>query len=196
MTDPQPPALQARAMDNLAFIRSTMERAGAFTAVPGRGNICIGLLALAAASYTARLDSPDAWLASWLLTAAAAFGIALWSMARKTRRAGSALFSGPARRFWLGLCPPFIACLPLTLALYGADQSTWLTPLWLLLYGTGVVTGGAYSVRVVPLMGLCFMVLGGIALFLPPTWDDALMALGFGGFHILFGLLIARKYGG
>ena len=193
---PQPPALQARAMDNIAFIRSTMERAGAFTAVPGKGNVYMGLFALATAWQTARLHDADAWLASWLLTAAIALGIGLWTMAVKARAIGVPLFRGPSGRFWLGLCPPLLACVPLTLALYRAGMTHALPPLWLLLYGTGVVTGGAFSIRVVPLMGLCFMVLGTAAFFVPAAWNDALMALGFGLFHIVFGIIIARRYGG
>ena len=85
----------------------------------------------------------------------------------------------------------------LTMALFWGGGAAFLPGMWLLLYGAAVVSGGgASSVRVVPLMGFCFMALGALALFLPAAWGDAALAAGFGGFHLLFGTIIAVKYGG
>jgi hypothetical protein len=84
----------------------------------------------------------------------------------------------------------------LTVALFRARLAGAIPAVWLLLYGTGVVTGGMYSVSIVPVMGICFMVLGAMALFVPAAWGNWLMAAGFGGLHIIFGTIIARKYGG
>ena len=195
--DVQSPALQARAMDNLRYIRSTMERAGPFTAVPGRGNVAMGLLALVGAAAAHRASDPAAWLSTWLTTALVAAATGLWALWRKSRKAGVPLFAGAGTRFLTGLGPPLAAGALLTLPLYRAAGTPLLPGLWLLLYGAGVVTGGsASSVRLVPQVGLQFMVLGICALVAPPSWSDALMAIGFGGLHIGYGLLIARRYGG
>ena len=189
------PALHARAMDNLSFIRSTMERATAFTAVPGWGGVAMGLTALVAA-VAAHGRPPLEWLTAWLTASVLALAIGGWSMTLKARRGGTSVCSYSGRRFVLSYVPPIVVGALLTLVLVRAGLYTALPGTWLLLYGTGVVTGGAFSVRVVPLMGLCFMALGAVALLGPPSWGTWLMAAGFAGLHIVFGLIIARKYGG
>jgi hypothetical protein len=193
---PDDPALHDRAMDNLRFIRQTMERATEFTAVPGWGGVGMGLLALVAAAIAETRLTTDAWLGTWLVTAVAALTLGGWTMAGKARRAGTTVFSYSGRRFVLSYVPPLLVGALLTVALVRTGQLGALPGTWLLLYGTGVVTGGAYSVRVVPLMGLCFMALGAVALLGPPGWGNLLMAAGFGLLHIVFGVIIARRYGG
>lgn len=192
----EPPALHARAMDNLSFIRQTMERATSFTAVPGWGGVAMGVTGLLAAGLAQSRRGTPAWVVIWLGTAVLALGIGGFTMAAKARRGGTTVFSYSGRRFVLSYLPPALVGILLTIVLVRASLLAALPGTWLLLYGTGVVTGGAYSVRAVPLMGLCFMGLGAVALFAPPAWGNGLMALGFGGVHIGFGLLIARRHGG
>lgn len=190
------PALHARAMDNLRFIRETMERAGSFTAVPGWGGVAMGTTALLAAYLASRQSSAEAWLATWLAEACLALVLGGWAMVRKARAANIPLLSGPGRKFALSLSPPMLAGALLTAVLYREELASVIPGMWLLLYGAGVATGGAFSVRIVPVMGLCFMIAGAATLFSPPSWGDWFMALGFGGLHIVFGILIARRYGG
>lgn len=192
----EPAALHAHAMDNLRFIRETMERAAAFTAVPGAGGIAIGCTALGAAALAARASSPAGWLAIWLGEGVLAGIIGLAGTALKSRRVHMPMLSGPGRKFLLGLAPPLFVGALLTLALFQAGIGSALPGTWMLLYGAGMLTGGAASVRVVPLMGLCFMVVGMVALFAPAGWGNLLLAAGFGGVHILFGTIITVKYGG
>jgi hypothetical protein len=190
------PALHARAMDNLSFIRETMERATAFTAVPGWGGVAMGVIALGATAVAATTSSQQEWTVTWLGASVIALTLGGWAMTRKARRAGTTVFSYSGRRFVLSYLPPLMVGALLTFALVRVNLYTTLPGTWLLLYGTGVVTGGAFSVRVVPLMGICFMLLGALALLGPPAWGEWLMAVGFGGLHIIFGLIIARRYGG
>ena len=195
--DPRdPPALHDRAMDNLRFIRETMERAGAFTAVPGWGGIAVGMTALLATALAARQPTVELWLATWLGEAAVALVIGGWALARKAHAANDPILSGPARRFGLSFLPPMVAGGLLTVGLYRAGVPHALPATWLMLYGAGVATAGAFSVRIVPVMGLCFMLVGAAALFGPPAWGNWCMAAGFGGLHLVFGAVIARRYGG
>ncbi len=191
-----PVALDDHARDNLRFIRETMERAGSFTAVPGWGGVAIGITAVGAAVIASRQAIAFDWFATWIIEACVAVAIAIWTTISKARNSGTSLLSGPGRRFVYSFAPPLFAGALLTLLLGRASSTGAIAGVWLLLYGTGVMTGGAFSIRVVPLMGLCFMVLGTVALFSPASWGNALLAIGFGGLHILFGAVIARNYGG
>ncbi|PYV31008.1 MAG: hypothetical protein DMG22_18410 [Acidobacteria bacterium] len=190
------PAVDTYAIENLRFIRETMERSAAFTAVPGWGGVLIGVTAIVAAGVAAGQSSPRAWLAVWLAEAATAIIVGSLAVARKARAANLRLFSGPSRKFALSLSPPLVAGALLTVVLYRAGLASFLPGLWLLLYGAGVVTGGAFSVRIVPVMGICFMLVGTAALFSPAAWGDWLLGAGFGGLHVIFGGVIARRYGG
>ncbi len=194
----EPPSLHLRAADNLRFIRETMARASCFTAVPGWGGVLMGCSALLAATVVQSFwpVAGANWLKAWLIEALFAFLIAGWAMKRKARRNKTALLDVPGRKFALSFAPPMLIGAVLTVALYRSGLAASLPGVWLSLYGTSVVTGGAFSVSVVPVMGICFMLVGAIGLFCPTAWGNALMAFGFGGLHIIFGIIIARKHGG
>jgi hypothetical protein len=194
--DPPTTALHERAMDDLRFIRQTMERAGSFTAVPGWGGVAIGATGLAAAVVASQQPTPVRWLLVWLGTATIAALIAAATLTLKARRARVPLSSGPGRTFLLSFLPAVSVAVALTVALYLREQVALLPGLWLLSYGAAVLAAGTFSVRVVPLMGIGFMLLGALALATPAAWADVWMGAGFGGLHIGFGLLIARRYGG
>lgn len=191
----EPPALHERAMDNLQYIRETMERATAFTGISGWGQVAIGITALAAAFISHQKPFKN-WLTVWVVEAVIALLIAGWSMDRKARAVKMPLLSGPGRKVAFSLSPPIFAGGIVTLVLYRAGLTNAIPGLWLLLYGTGVITGGMFSVSAVPIMGLCFMALGAAAFLAPAGFADWFMAAGFGGLHIVFGVIIARRYGG
>jgi hypothetical protein len=192
----EPPALHERAMDNLKYIRETMERATAFTAISGWGQVAIGVTALAASVISAQQRTFRGWVTVWIVEGPIALLIAGWSMDRKARAVKMPLLSGPGRKVAFSLSPPIFAAAIVTVVLYRARLIEAIPGLWLLLYGTGVVTGGMFSVSAVPIMGLCFMALGGAAFLAPAGFANWFMAAGFGGLHIVFGVIIARRYGG
>ena len=195
-SQPEPPALHDRAMDNLRYIRETMESATAFTGISGWGEIAIGITAFLATAISAMQSTFNAWLAVWIAEGLISLLIAGWSMDRKSRAIEMPLGSGPGRKAVFSLTPPMIAGGLLTIMLVQAGLTSAIPGVWLLLYGTGVITGGMYSVRVVPIMGICLMTLGALALFSPPEFANWFMAAGFGGLHVVFGAIIVRKHGG
>jgi len=189
-------SLGTRAMDNLRFIRETMERAGSFTAVPGVGGVLMGLVALGGTAFAVTRNDVRAWILGWIATAVLALAVGLVAMLAKARRAGVPVGRGAGQSFTRSLCPPLAAGAVLTWALYQAGTPQLLPGMWLLLYGVGILAAGAFSVPTVPLMGLCFLAAGTAALVAPASWGDAFMAAGFGGLQILFGVVIARRHGG
>ena len=191
----EPIPIDRRAADNLRFIRDTMERAASFTAVPGWGGVLIGLSALVAGVLAAGLPTHRAFLI-WLAESAVASLLAFLAVRLKSKRLDLSLHTKAARRALLSFVPPLIAGAVLTVVLYRLDQLIILPGLWLLLYGAAVVTGGAFSVRIVPVMGLCFMLVGAASLASPLAWGNWFLIFGFGLLHVVFGVVIARRHGG
>lgn len=189
-------SLHLRAEDNLRYIRGAMERAGAFTAVAGRGGALMGVTALAAAWLAARAGSEEAWLRIWVAEAVLALTIGIIAIYRKAARVRISLASGPARKFALALLPALVTGALLSLALWRVGLVSLLPGVWLLCYGAAVLAAGAFSVPAVPLLGAGFMLLGALAVLSPPSWGDAFLAAGFGVLQIGFGLFIARRHGG
>lgn len=200
MAQPSPSVepLHERAADNLRFIRETMERSGSFSGVPGRAGMAMGVAAVLFAWFAgvARAPDTDAWLAVWLGCLAIAVTIGSLGLIRKARRYNVPLFRGPARRFALTMCPPLVVGALLTVALVRWGMAERLPGVWMLSYGAGVSTGGAFSVPVVPVVGALFMLIGALTLFLPAEFGDLMMAASFGGLHIVFGWIVARRHGG
>lgn len=192
----EPTPIHLRALDDLRFIRETMERNGSFTAISGVGEMLVGLSAIGAAVIAHLQPGDGRWLVVWLCEAVIALAIAAHFAGQKAKRAGDRLLSRPGRQVAGSLAPPLLAGFVLTLALFQTGDPELLPGMWLLLYGAGVITAGAFSVRAIPVMGSSFMLLGGLTFLVPQEWRDLVLALGFGGLHIIFGYLIARRYGG
>ena len=192
----EPPALHDRAIDNLRFIRETMERAGSFTAVSGVGIMAAGGIALTAAVAAARAPTVGQWVATWVGAAGTALVVSTALTVRKARSLGLPIVSGPGRKVVLAFSPALVAGALLTAALGGSGRADLLAGMWLLLYGAGVMAAGAFSVPVVPVLGACCLSIGAVALAAPAGFANWCMLAGFGVLHLVFGFAIARRYGG
>jgi len=192
-----PPTLHGRAMDNLRFIRETMERSTAFTAVPGYGGALIGATAIGASIIANQQQAFNKnWLIIWLAESGLAFAIGLFAVWQKGKNSSASLLSAPTRKFVFAFAPAILAGVLLTAMFYKNGWFEFLPSVWLTLYGVAVVTGGAYSVKAVPILGWLFIALGATSIFVPTAYGDWLMMLGFGFFHVIFGIIIGRRYGG
>ena len=195
-TEDQPVNIGDRAIDNVKYIRDMMERSASFTAVPGYGGMLMGTTAVVAAYIASQQIYLRNWLVVWLTEAFLAAAIGFLAMWQKSKIAGGSLTSAPARKFAFGFAAPLIAGVAITLGLWRYEHYEVIAPIWMLCYGAAVVTGGAFSVRAVPIMGWFFMAFGAVAFALPAVYSNYLMLASFGLTHIAFGAIIARKYGG
>lgn len=189
-------SLHEHAAENLLYIRDAMERAGSFTAVPGWGAVFMGMAGVAASVIAPAQETRLGWMLTWLAAAVIAVAVGLIAILFKSRRAGVPFLSHPARQFALSFSPALLVGALLTVALYQAGLDLLIPGVWLLSYGAAVAAGGTFSIRIVPLIGIIFLFLGAVALFTPPPGPAICLGLGFGGVHIVFGTLIARRYGG
>lgn len=190
------PSLGDRAADDLQFIRQTMARSGTFTAVPGVGGALMGVIGLGGALMASLQPTTDRWLVVWLVAAAIGFAVGVWAIVRKARRAGFPLQGETSRRFALGVAAPIASGAAITFALWKTATYTAMPAVWLLLYGTGVLAGGVFTIPLVRLTGAVFMGLGFVAAVAPPTFGNVLLGAGFGLVQIVVGIVIARKHGG
>lgn len=188
--------LNERAIESLEFIRTTMARSAPFTAVPGRGGMRMGAIAIAAAAIGAGQRDDWYWLGVWLAAAGIAVPVGLVAMRRKARRHDVSLWSANGRRFAQGFLPALMAAAVLTAALVNTGRFDLLPAIWLLLYGAGVLAGSTASIPVLAWLGGAFMLLGAGAAATGGAWRDLWLGAGFGGLHVAGGFIIARKHGG
>ena len=193
--------LHLHAMDNISYIRATMDRSSQFTDVPGWGLVIVGVLATLG-SYIATLHLTTYWwVNTWITIGVISMGIGVVAMRLKANKVKAKLFSAPGRRFLLCFAPTIVAGMALT------DLIFWelLPGMWLLMYGLAVMTAGVFSKPIVPFLGLPFFTLGIITMQLPDlftpligtyTTADLFMVMGFGVCHIIYGLIIALRHGG
>ena len=192
---PEPQALHERAQDNLHFIRNSMERASSFTGVSGKSYCLAGITVLLATAVAQQQSNPAAWLAVWMVELALSAIIIVWMTMRKAHAQGGSLWSSNWRKLLAAFAPAMVVGGVLTVSFALQDAYGWLPGIWLSLYGAAVMTAGAYSVAIIPVMGALLLLCGSIVLLLHVE-ASLLFGLIMGSVHLVFGLLIWRSHGG
>jgi hypothetical protein len=183
-------SVHEHAEGQLRVIRAAMERAGAFTAVPGWGGVLMGVVGIVAGVVAGRTHEPREWVLVWLVAAGVAVPVGVAALMHRAQTAGVDLAAGVARRFVLSLATPVAAGVVLSAALLQRESYDLLPTVWLTLYGTGVVLAGVFSIRLITVLGVSFMGLGAAAAFAPWWLATILVVAGFGGLHLLTGSIV------
>ncbi len=185
-------ALDTHALGTLQYIRASIDAAG-LLAVPGSAGIAMGAVGVLTALLVSLKPLAEHWLQIWLVAGlvAIAFGTAL--MVHQVLARGTALYRGPLRKFLMCLCPPLLVGAVLTWQLWLRADFTLIPGIWLLMYGCAVMAASTLTRRALAVMGALLAVLGVIALRVPVNFQNAVLGLGFGGLHLLFGILIGGR---
>jgi hypothetical protein len=183
--------MDMHALATLRYIRASMDAAGS-VAIPGSAGIVMGIIGLTAAALSLMSDLAPYWLHIWLVAAPIAALVGGLLLARSRSVATFVAMGTPGRKLALGLLPSLFAGAVMTSVLWTADRTVAVPGTWLLLYGCALISASVTTMAIVGWMGLCFAGLGLVALASPVAFHIPLLALGFGGLHILFGILIAR----
>jgi hypothetical protein len=190
-----PIPIESRALGTLAYIRESIDSSGSMP-VPGMAGIEMGIIGFVATIAASLPRGAPHWLEIWLIAAIAALTIGGATMASQAAESGHARYLGPVRKFLICLCPGLFAGAALTLLLWHANASQLIPGVWLLLYGCAVLAASTVTVartmRLISIMGLLFMLLALLAFASPPRMHTAILGLGFGALHTIFGLLIGR----
>ncbi len=190
-----PATIESRALGTLAYIRASIESSSSID-VPGMAGILMGIIGVLAAIVVSLPRWAPHWLGIWLFAAALALVLGSASVARQYARRGYTRYLGPARKFLLCLCPALLAGAVLTGVLWSAGMTSVIPGMWLLLYGCAVLSASTVTIagiaRLICIMGTLFVAVGSMAFALPTMAHTAMLGLGFGVLHIIFGILIGR----
>ena len=152
----------------------------------------MGLVGLGAAFAVSTTRLQQHWLSVWLAAAAVAGAVGGTLMVRQSRIHGHTLFGAPLRKFLLCLLPAIFAGAVLTAVEWGDGNVAAVPGIWLLLYGSALIAASATTTRFVGAMGALFVLLGGVAFLSPASTHNFLLATGFGGLHLVFGIFLGR----
>jgi hypothetical protein len=183
--------MDMHAIATLRYIRASIDGAGS-VAIPGSAGIVMGLIGLAAAALSWVPHLAAYWLFIWLIAAPIAAAAGGLLLAKSASVATFVATGTPGRKLAFGLLPSLFVGAVMTAVLWSADLTQAIPGTWLLLYGCALFSASVSTTMIVAWMGVSFAGFGILTLLSPVGLHIPLLAMGFGGLHILFGILIAR----
>ena len=192
MNRPKTIPLDTHAAATLQYIRASMDAAVSLS-IPGSAGIAMGSVGLLAAVLAVAPAFRPYWFWIWIAAALIAASLGAFRMARQPASRGSLLSGTPVRRFMLGLFPGLFAGAVMTVVLRVTGNDQLLPASWLVLYGCALIAASAPTTRALGVLGACFVGLGLLTYALSPAWHMLALGAGFGGLHLVFGLLARRS---
>ena len=192
-------------INDIAEIRSMMERSSKFLSLSGWAGIMAGLYALAGAYvvYTVWGFNPDALFYTSPVfpnVVMVAIGIlalslitAIYLSHRKAAQNGEKVWNATSRRLITSMAVPLLAGGILITILIVKEIIGLIAPLTLLFYGLALYNAGHYTIKEVKLMGIVQIALGLVSCWFI-EYGLLLWAVGFGAVHIIYGIYMYFSY--
>lgn len=189
------------AHENLQVIRDLMERSTRYSTFSGLSGVLAGTASIVGCIVTHSLTGRDgmvdhtAFLLTWSIVIVFAIGADYLWMKRRATRVGKRIVSPLGKQMVVASAPGLGAGLLLTLFFLQHSLMAYIYPVWMLCYGSAVAAVGLFSQREVSRLGAAFLLAGTATLFLPIVYGLPAMGVVFGGFHIVYGVVMSRKDG-
>lgn len=197
--------------EDLSHIRSMMERSSRFISLSGLSGVVAGLAAIVGAAYVyfvfqrEGIDYFDgqrnifgpSLVKELVLIGTVILIVALLSgyifTANKSRKKGLKIWDATTRRLLVTFAVPLVTGGFFCLGLLYHHFFVFIAPATLIFYGLALVSAERYTLTDIKYLGYCQIVLGLISLFFL-GWGLLFWTIGFGALHIVYGLIMHKKY--
>lgn len=203
--------MNKNAQQDIAHIRDMMERSSRFISLSGLSGVFAGIIALVAfalALLILKNNEIDYFHGSsviysdevifqlfliCILTLLAALISAFFFTYRKSKKNQVEMWSGLTYRLLTNLFVPLIAGGIFCLALFQYAHIALIAPAMLVFYGLALINASKYTYTDINYLGYSELILGLISLFFI-GYGLIFWAVGFGVLHIIYGIVMYRKY--